>query len=135
MSRKLSRRSIAQYVAVEIAKPDPKSRQNAIQQLAAFLVVNRRTKELNSIVRDIEFYLAENGHVAGTVISAHKLSTDTMAAIQQFARQKTGASKVSLQNAVDPAVLGGIKLELPRYQLDATIARHLTTLKTRHKQA
>jgi F-type H+-transporting ATPase subunit delta len=105
------------------------------QQLAAYLIWTRRTKELSLIVRDVQFYLAEHGHIAGSVTSAHELSMTTLKAIESFAKAKTGAKHVSLDRIVDESVLGGIKLEIPGHELDTTIARQLTTLKTRYKKA
>jgi F0F1-type ATP synthase delta subunit len=133
MARKLSRRSLALYVAARLEKGT--SQKEIARQLAAYLATTHRTKELSLIVRDIQFYLAEKGHIAGTVTSAHELSATTLALIEAFAKEKTGAEDVSLERLIDESVLGGIKLEIPGYELDTTIARQLTLLKTRYKKA
>lgn len=133
MARKLSRRSLALHVATHLV--DDKPQKEIAQQLAAYLIWTRRTKELSLIVRDVQFYLAEHGHIAGSVTSAHELSATTLKAIESFAKAKTGAKHVSLDRIVDESVLGGIKLEIPGHELDTTIARQLTTLKTRYKKA
>lgn len=133
MARKLSRRSLAQHVATHLV--DGKPQKAIAQQLAAYLIWTRRTKELSLIVRDIQFYLAEQGHIAGTVTSAHELSASTLKAIEAFAKDKTGAKHVSLDRTVDESLIGGIKLEVPGYELDTSISRQLTTLKTRYKKA
>lgn len=133
MAKKLSRRSIAMYVAAElISGADIKHLTN---QLAAYLVESRRTKELSILVRDIYYYLAEKGHIVGTVITAHELSASTEKAIAAYAKTKTGAAVVKLDAIVDESVLGGFKLNLPGHEIDTTIARQLTTLKTRYKKA
>lgn len=133
MARKLSRRSLAKYVAAHLI--DGKPQKDVSLQLAAYLISTRRTSELSVIIRDIQFYLAENGHIAGAVTSAHSLSAETVKAIESFAKQKTGAKSVSLDRDVDESLIGGIKLEVPGYELDTTIARQLTILKTRHNKA
>ena len=133
MARKLSRRALALHVATHLA--DGKPQKKIAQQLAAYLIWTRRTKELSLIVRDIQFYLAEHGHIAGTITSAHDLSASTLKEIEAFTKQKTGAKHVSLDTAIDESLIGGIKLEVPGYELDSTIARQLTTLKTRYKKA
>lgn len=133
MARKLSRRTLARYVATSLADGAP---QKVIaQQLAAYLLSTGRTKELSVILRDIEVALAEKGHVTGTVHVARSLSTETLKAVEAFAKKATGASHVAIDIAVDEALIGGIKLELPGRELDATIARQLMTLKTRYKKA
>lgn len=133
MARKLSRRSVAQHIAKELA--GGASQKELARQLAAYLLESRRTREVGLLVRDVQFYLAEQGHVAGTLTSAHELGASTMKAIEAFAKEKTGAKSVSLDKNVDEALIGGIKLALPGYELDTTIARQLTTLKTRYRKA
>ena len=133
MARKLSRRSLSLHVATHLVNGKPQK--EIAKQLAAYLIWTRRTRELSLIVRDIQFYLAEHGHIAGTVTSAHELSAATLRSIEAFTKQKTGAKDVSLDRAVDESVLGGIKLEIPGYELDTTVARQLTILKTRYKKA
>ncbi len=133
MARKISRRALALHVATHLVHGKPQK--EIARQLAAYLIWTRRTKELSLIVRDIQFYLAEHGHIAGTVTSAHELSASTLKEIQAFAKSKTGAKNVSLDTEIDESLIGGIKLEVPGYELDSTIARQLNALKTRYKKA
>ena len=129
---KLSRRSLSLYVANGLN--DPTARKTVLLQLAAYLVDTRRTKELPLIVRDIEFYLAEAGSVAGVVTSAFDLSAETKKAIEKYVKQQTGAKEVLLDHVVEPSVLGGIKINTPGHELDATVRRNLTILKTQYKK-
>lgn len=133
MARKLSRRDLAKHVASRLI--DGASQADTTKQLAAYLIQSRRTKELPLIVRDIQFYLAEQGHIAGKVTSAHELTAATLKELEAFTKNKTGAKNVSLDTEVDASLLGGVKLEIPGYELDSTVARHLTILKTRYKKA
>lgn len=133
MAKKVSRRALAMYIADQIVygtnvKPLAK-------QLAAYLIDTKRTKELDLIVRDVEFYLAEQGHVSGTVTSAYALSKETLDSLETFVKKQTSAKAVRLDTQVDESVLGGVKINLPGKEFDATIARALTTLKTRYKKA
>lgn len=133
MARKLSRRSLALHVATHLVSGKPQK--EIALQLAAYLVSSRRTKELSSIIRDIQFYLADHGHIAGTVTSAQELSASTLKAIESFAKTATGAKTVSFDTLIDESLIGGIKMQIPGYELDSTIARQLTILKTRYKKA
>lgn len=133
MARKLSRRDLSQYAARQLI--DGVSQVTVARQLAAYLIDTRRTNELGVIIRDIAAQLADSGHIYGTVTTAHELSSATTAAIKQYAKQKTGVQNIALESIVDESVIGGMKLELPGYELDTTIARHLTILKTRYKKA
>ena len=132
MARKLSRRSLAMYVATQLVN---KNRAKVVKELAAYLVESRRTKELALIIRDINFYLSEVGITSATVTSAHDLSAETKKAIEQFIAVRTKSSEVALETDIDPAVLGGIKIGLPGYELNQTIAHQLNVLKTRFKKA
>ena len=132
MARRLSRRQLAGYVAAEIIADNKKA---AITQLAAYLVEQRRTKEVALLLRDVASQLAEQGQVTGTVTTAHDLTEETKAAIDQFVKQATGASTVALELKQNPAVLGGVKIALPGKEIDRTVARQLTILTTRFKKA
>jgi len=133
MVKKLSRRSIAAYIADSlVSSSDPTT---TIQQLAGYLVETRRTKELDLIVRDIIYNLSLKGIVGATITSAFDLSVETEKAIKQFIAEKTKASTVSIDTVIDPTVLGGIKISLPGRELDQTIAHQLNVLKTRFKKA
>jgi len=129
---KLSRRSLSLYVANGLN--DPATQKTVLLQLAAYLVDTRRTKELPLIVRDIELYLAEAGSVAGMVTSAFDLTAETKKAIEQYVKQHTGAKEVLLDHSIEPSVLGGIKINTPGHELDATVRRNLTILKTQYKK-
>ena len=133
MARKLSRRAIATYVGDQLLADASSS--VVVEQLAAYLIDTRRTKELHLVVRDIQTYLASKGYIVGTVTTAFDLSAATQKAIEAYAKKASKASEVTLDPITDPSVLGGVKISLPGYELDATVARQLTTLKTRFKKA
>ena len=133
MARKLSRRSLALYVADQLAtQPNHNA---VVKQLAGYLVESRRTKELDIIVKDIDYYLSEKGIMNTVVTSAFDLGQETKKAIEQFVLKQTNAKTVALSNEVDPAVIGGVRISLPGRELDQTIAHQLTVLKTRFKKA
>jgi len=130
---KLSRRAIAIYIAEQLTgKTDP---QKVILQLAAYLVDTRRTKELSLIIRDIQFYLSEAGAVSGVITTASALTAETKKAIEKYIKEQTGAKTVALDSLIDPTVIGGVKVSIPGRELDATVSRSLTVLKTRFKKA
>jgi F-type H+-transporting ATPase subunit delta len=133
MARKLSRRAITEHIAQALL--DGESKQKLIDQLAAYLIENRRTNELSLMVRDIQYFLAEKGQVSGTIVSAFELSEATRQSIETFVKAESGADAVELDTVIDPSVLGGVRLALPGKELDTTISRKITLLKTRYKKA
>lgn len=133
MAKKLSRRVLARYIVDQIQSGT--SNAVIVKQVAAYLVESRRTKELPLIVKDVEQVLIERGVANATVTSAFELSDATLAKIKTMIREQTGAKSVDLSTNIDTDVLGGIKLELPGLELDNTIARKLTALRTNYKKA
>lgn len=132
MATRLSRRKITGYVARQLAAGDAVDK--LALQLAAYLIDSKRTNEVELIVRDIEYELGKQGIVLATVTSAFELSEATHRAVTTLIQDTTSASQVQLRQLIDPTVLGGVKIDLPGLQLDATIARRLTTLRTNYKK-
>jgi F0F1-type ATP synthase delta subunit len=131
MAVRLSRRKIAIHYATSLV-----GGQNVKQlskELAAYLIESKRTKELPLIVSDIEYQLGLMGVVSAKVTSAHVLDDIAKKALIDLVRDKTGARQIHLKENLDPKVLGGMKLEFTGTELDTTIARRLTKLKTNFK--
>jgi len=124
---------MAEYIAEGLV--EGKNKKTLFKQLAAYLVDSRRTKELDLIIRDIEWKLAEKGYVQATITSAFDLTAQTTKALEAFVKAETKASKVSLEKKLDPSVLGGVKISVPGREIDQTVAHQLTVLKTRFKKA
>jgi len=76
------------------------------------------------IVRSIEDELAARGTVVAHVQSARPLSNEMKEAIQRL----LNASTVHLNEEVDPALIGGIRIEAPGKRLDATVKRKILAL-------
>lgn len=132
MAQKLSRRNLATYVADHWTE---QSHTKVVRQLAAYLVETRRTKELDLIVRDVDYLLSERGVVNARITSAFDLSAETNRAIKQLVKERTGAKTVTTHSETNPSLLGGFKVQLPGRELDRTIAHQLTVLRTRFKKA
>jgi F-type H+-transporting ATPase subunit delta len=132
MSARLSRRKIAEYYAKAIAygaKP-----QQLVRELAAFLMETKRTKELDLIVRDIEYYLSQNGIVVAEVTTASKLTDMARAAIDQMITSHVSAKDIHLREFIDKTAIGGARINLPGARLDTTLSRQLTLLRTNYKK-
>lgn len=132
MAIRLSRRKIASYYAQALL--DGADSQKIALRLAAYLIESSRTKELVSIISDIEYQLSLGGVVLANVTSAHELSVLTKAAVADLIKKTTNATNIQLKEYIDPNVLGGVKLEFTGFELDTTIARRLTKLKTNYKK-
>lgn len=132
MATRLSRRKIADYYAKSLV--DGADTKKLAAQLASFLVKSGRVKELGMIISDIEYHLSLNGIVLVNVTSASELDEITKKAIVGLVQKNAGAKQVQLREQVDSSVIGGVKLEFTGSELDTTIARRLTKLKTNYKK-
>lgn len=132
MAVRLSRRKITNYIADQLV--DGCNKKELVKQLASYLVDNKRTSELELIVRGVEYELKNRGIVLARITSAFDLAASMKDTITKLVKDETGAEHVQLSQFVDPSVLGGIKLDLPGQQYDGTIARKLLTLRTSNKE-
>lgn len=122
MAIAISRRKLAQYAAAEIMQGNA---QAAIARLAAYLLHTRRTREADLLARDIELQLLHSGVAIAKVTTAHSLTDQLRSAVEAL----INADTTYLNEVIDPSVLGGIRVELPGKQYDATVQRRLTTLR------
>jgi len=126
MAARLSRRKIAIFVTNKLLAGNHQALE-VMRELAAYLVTERRTRELDLIVRDIEEMLAESGVVVADVASARPLSE----AMKTEVAAMLGASSVQLRESVDEALLGGIRIDTPGKRFDGTIRHKLTALRAK----
>ena len=130
MARTL-RRKLARHVAERLLAGDAA----VIDELAALIISERREREIDLLVQDIEAELAERGTVVVTVESARALDAATKDEIKNLLSSKTNASnqdvKVLLRESIDQALIGGFKLRTPTATLDATIAKKLNDLRAK----
>lgn len=125
MAVRVSRRKLAAHVAARLAHGD----NAALQQLAAYLVDMRRTRELPLVVRDIEAALASLGVIVADVTSAGSLSKSAEAAVRDFIASGHRNSSVQLRLHEDADLIAGVKIQLPGRELDTSVRRKLTALK------
>jgi len=123
MAMRISRRKLALRVADRLLAGV--STKETLNELAAFLVDTRRTREQELVVRDIEAALAEKGMVVADITSAFPLDQTLRQAIGQL----VGGDTLAVREAIDPSVLGGVRVDIPGKRFDGTIRRKLTALK------
>ena len=121
---KLSRRKLSTNAAARIAAGE--SHKHVLRDVAAFLIDSNRKSEAPLIVRDIEAMLLDHGTAVGTITSARPLSTTALKSVESFVLQQDSAIRhVVLRELVDESLIGGMKLELPGAQLDASVKAKL----------
>jgi F-type H+-transporting ATPase subunit delta len=126
MAARLSRRKIAIFVTDKLLAGGHQANE-VLRELAAYLVTERRTRELDLIVRDIEEMLAAKGTVVADVASARPLDATVKAEITKM----LGASSVQLRESIDETLLGGIRIDTPGKRFDGTIRHKLNALRAK----
>lgn len=100
------------------------------KEVAAYLLSENRTAELESVMRDIRQYRAENGIVEATAVSAHELNDKVMSDIKSLLRSAhPNAKKVIVKTELDRSVIGGVRVDMANQQLDLTVRSKLNTFK------
>lgn len=121
---KLSRRKLAGNAAARLASGE--SKKTVLRDVAAYLIDSGRKAEAVLIVRDVESMLLDQGTAVGTVTSARPLSTTALHTVEAFVKQTDAKIKqVVLREHIDESLIGGMKLELPGVQLDASVKAKL----------
>ncbi len=134
---KVPRRDISEAVAAHMYYTDVhqtkeyvRDRKQYIRSVASYLLENRRTSELGSILRDISADWARIGYVEVIARSAYPLNATTKRDI--IAEAKTlypRAEKIIVTEIADPAVIGGVQISVADQRLDVSIKAKLNKFK------
>lgn len=100
------------------------------QEVAAYLLAEKRTSELESILRDIMQYRIDHGKLEAEVVSAHDVSNNVLEDVKQLLQTAyPKAETILITQSQDTDVIGGIKINMPNEQLDMTIKAKLSKFK------
>lgn len=100
------------------------------QKTAAYLLSEKRTGELDSLLRDMTFRRADQGIVEVTAVSAHKLTPEVRGDVQEQVRERyPSAKKIIINERIDKNMVGGVRLELIGRQLDLSVRAKLNRFK------
>ena len=125
---KQSRRKLAGTIADTTLKQGVHKRY--AREVAAYLLSEGRTAELDSVLRDVQVTWAANGHVEVIAASAHPLTADTRQAIErEVKRVYPSAKRIVINSVGDSEVIGGVRLSLPEQQLDLSLEAKLNKFK------
>jgi F-type H+-transporting ATPase subunit delta len=102
-----------------------------IMSLAAYLLEEGRTGELDSLLRDVQADWAKDGVVEVIASSAHELSPQVIKDIEAEARSiYKDAKRIIITTKIDPEIVGGVRLAFVDYRLDLSVAGELKKFKT-----
>jgi len=124
---KLPRHELAAVLAERLLKLPEKL---LAKEVAAYLLSEGRTSELDSLLRDIMQYRADNGIVEVVAVSAHELNAQTRRDIEARVREfYPGAKHVIISPQLDTDAVGGVRLEFANQQIDLTVRGKLNRFK------
>lgn len=99
-------------------------------EVAAYLIAEQQVAEFDSLIRDIMQYRADNGVVEVTAVSAHQLDDQNTADISELLKASyPDATTIRINQAIDPEVLGGVRINFPNEALDMTTQSKLNKFK------
>ncbi len=100
------------------------------REIAAYLLAERRTAELESILRDIMQYRMEHGVLEAEVVTAHEITGQVTGEVKQLLQAAyPNAKTVHVANRLDASVIGGLRIDMANEQLDMTARAKLATFK------
>lgn len=125
---KILRTRIAATIAQQTLK-NGVSKKYAVS-IASFLLAERRTGELDSLLRDVQTDWAKAGHIEVMASSAHPLTAAVKDDISKWVQQYyPNTQKITITELHDPDIIGGVRISLPDQQLDLSVEAKLNTFK------
>ncbi len=132
---KIPRRQIAQVISDKTITSKYSSKKLS-KDVAAYLLNEKRVKELDSILRDIQSDWANDGYIDTIVFSAHPL-TDNL--VNQIKTELFGiypnAKTIKISNIIDRSLIGGIKIEIASTQQDLSVKAKLKRFEVKSKES
>lgn len=125
---KIPRHQIAKVLAERsLGRVDTKAFSD---EIAAFLLHEHRTADIEPLLRDIMQYRADHGIVEVIAVSAHPLSSSVRSDIErQITSVFPDAKQIIISEELQPEVVGGVRLELPNQQFDLSVRAKLSRFK------
>lgn len=101
-----------------------------VRELAAYLLAEQRSDEVDSLLRDVQLAWAQAGYVEVLAYTAHALSDAVKADITaEVQKHVAPAARVVITEVLDARVVGGVRLAFAGQQLDMSVQAKLHKLK------
>lgn len=100
------------------------------REIAAYLLEQKRTAELESILRDIMQYRTDHGVLEAEVVTAHEVQDHVLQEVKQLLHTAYPKAKtVHIGKRLDESMVGGVKIDMANQQLDLSVKAKLATFK------
>ena len=105
------------------------------QEIAAFLLSNNLTDQLDSIIRDVKLIRQQNGILDVKVISRFPLNQLMLSNINNLLKQYyNNVKEILIEPIIDINIIGGVRLEMADSSLDLSMSNQLKSLLSLTKQ-
>jgi len=126
----VSRRVLARTIVAKLVA-EPARQDYWLKVLAAYLVDQNRTDEVELLINDIAHEVfAQSGQLLVHVESARPLTDSVRTSLTTLLKEHTGAEKVAFTEEVDPKLLGGLIARTPDAQMDVSTRTKLQQIAT-----
>lgn len=124
----VSRRHLAEVIGERTLHT--KDTRELAREVAAYLLDTGQSAQLESLIRDIMEYRAQHGVVEAIAVSAHDITDATVKDVEAILKHEYPKAKsLHVIRHIDPAVVGGVRVDLANEQLDLTVRNRLDTFK------
>jgi F-type H+-transporting ATPase subunit delta len=97
-----------------------------ITDFIGFVVKNNDYHRLDEILHQLEIdILKEKGELVIDLISARALSKEAKLLIDNYLKNKTGSSKVKINEIIDPKIIGGFVIRYDNKIVDGSVKQNL----------
>ncbi len=125
---RVPRTQIAEVISkLSLSKTSPK---RLADEVAAYLLSENRTDELDSLMRDVIDQRGKSGIIEVVAVSAHHLTPAVLADIKAEVKKLFPKERqIIISSKVDTSLIGGLRLEFANRQLDLSVRAKLNQLK------
>ncbi|MCA9333263.1 F0F1 ATP synthase subunit delta [Candidatus Saccharibacteria bacterium] len=100
------------------------------KEIAAFLLYEKCTDDIESLTRDIMQYRSDRGIVEGVAVSINKLPSQIIEDLNMRLRQEfPDAKEIIVSQKQDSDVVGGLRVDFANEQLDLSVKAKLNKFK------
>ena len=122
---KITANQLAIYAVDELEKGS--NTELVAEKLASYLLEERRSRDMPTLMRAINEVLSERGSDQVTITSAHAVSEETK---QQLAKL-LGAQDPVFSEVIDPSLIGGVKARSGESEIDLSVRGKLNRFKAK----
>ena len=100
------------------------------KEIAAYLLHEKETSGLESLIRDVMQYRANKGHLEAVAVSVSPLTEQVLDDIELMLKKEyPNARNVVITEKRDPTLVGGLRVDMANEQLDMSVQSKLNTFK------